>query len=95
MKLRHLKRRHDARTLHRWRFLADLRAELASDWLWEPCEDWNDDQDEAHCFDCGELHDMCECHIGAECGRWRNGRLSDSCSKAGSEECDFECPYGR
>jgi hypothetical protein len=30
---------------------------------------------------------------GAECGRWRNGRLSDSCSKAGSEECDFECPY--
>ena len=26
----------------------------------------HDDQDEAHCFDCGELHDMCECHIGEE-----------------------------
>lgn len=30
---------------------------------------------------------------GEECGRWINGRLSKSCSKAGSEECDFECPY--
>jgi hypothetical protein len=30
---------------------------------------------------------------GEECGRWVNGRLSHSCSKAGSEECDFECPY--
>lgn len=30
---------------------------------------------------------------GAECGRWSNGRLTQSCAKAGSEECDFECPY--
>lgn len=30
---------------------------------------------------------------GEECGRWGNGRLTHSCSKAGSEECDFECPY--
>jgi hypothetical protein len=30
---------------------------------------------------------------GEECGRWQNGRLISSCSKAGSEECDFECPY--
>lgn len=30
---------------------------------------------------------------GEECGRWRNGRLSQYCLKAGSEECDFECPY--
>lgn len=58
------------------------------------CED-HADEDEAHCFDCGLLHDECECHVGAECGRWRNGVLSDSCSKAGSEECDFECPYSR
>jgi hypothetical protein len=29
MKLRTLKHHHDARTLHRWRFLADLRAEMA------------------------------------------------------------------
>jgi hypothetical protein len=30
---------------------------------------------------------------GEDCGRWSNGRLTESCSKAGSEECDFECPY--
>lgn len=30
---------------------------------------------------------------GAECGRWRNGVLDKYCTKAGSEECDFECPY--
>ena len=31
--------------------------------------------------------------LGEECGRWINGRLTKSCTKAGSEECDFECPY--
>jgi hypothetical protein len=30
---------------------------------------------------------------GEECGRWRNGRLGRYCAKAGTEECDFECPY--
>lgn len=30
---------------------------------------------------------------GDECGRWMNGRLTGSCLKAGSEECDWECPY--
>lgn len=30
---------------------------------------------------------------GEECGRWRNGRLARYCAKAGTEECDFECPY--
>jgi hypothetical protein len=30
---------------------------------------------------------------GEECGRWSNGRLGQFCAKAGSEECDFECPY--
>lgn len=30
---------------------------------------------------------------GEECGRWADGRLMHSCSKAGSEECDFECPH--
>lgn len=29
-----------------------------------------------------------------ECGRWNNGRLSHQCRKAGSEECDWECPIG-
>ena len=28
-----------------------------------------------------------------ECGRWRNGRLTRNCTKAGSEDCDFLCPY--
>ncbi len=31
---------------------------------------------------------------GEECGRWSNGRLTRYCSKAGSEECEFECPNG-
>ena len=30
---------------------------------------------------------------GEECGRWSNGRLGQYCGKAGTEECDFECPY--
>jgi hypothetical protein len=53
----------------------------------------HDDPDDDLCPDCGQIYDVCECHVGEECGRWRNGRLSPSCSKAGSEECDFECPY--
>jgi hypothetical protein len=32
---------------------------------------------------------------GEECGRWNNGRLMQTCMKAGSEECDWECPYSR
>ena len=27
-----------------------------------------------------------------ECGRWDNGRLTNQCTKAGSEECDWICP---
>lgn len=30
---------------------------------------------------------------GGICGRWDNGRLTNSCSLAGTEDCDFECPY--
>lgn len=55
--------------------------------------DFDDGQDDAHCWQCGELHDMCECRVGEACGRWRNGFLDKYCTKAGSEECDFECPY--
>jgi hypothetical protein len=29
-----------------------------------------------------------------DCGRWSNGLLSAQCRKAGSEECDWECPIG-
>lgn len=33
---------------------------------------------------------------GEECGRWNNGRLGSyyDCSMAGTEFCDWECPYG-
>lgn len=94
MNLRSLKHRHDARTTFRARLWAPDRFDVAyhpDDWH----EDWDDDQDDDCCFDCGQPWDLCECHEGAECGRWRNGVLSDSCSKAGSEECDFECPFSR
>lgn len=53
------------------------------------------DEDEGLCLDCQLPHDECECHVGDECDRWRNGVLSPDCSKAGSEECDFECPFNR
>jgi len=33
-------------------------------------------EDDGLCFDCGEPSEMCECHIGDDCGRWRDGRLS-------------------
>lgn len=29
-----------------------------------------------------------------DCGRWWDGKLIAQCSKAGSEECDWECPIG-
>lgn len=55
--------------------------------------DGDEDPTEGLCPDCGQGPYVCECHVGEECGRWRNGRLSSHCTKAGSEECDFECPY--
>jgi hypothetical protein len=60
--------------------------------LEQEAEDVADD-DDGVCSDCDEIWDCCECHVGDECGRWDNGRLGKHCSKAGSEECDFECPY--
>ncbi len=34
---------------------------------------------------------------GEECGRWRNGELAPyyECLQAGTEFCDWECPYSR
>lgn len=49
-----------------------------------PYDDWDPD------FDPYEDE---EDEPGEECGRWMDGRLTHSCTKAGSEECDFECPY--
>lgn len=57
-----------------------------------PDDDYKDGDSLCDCGS-GELWEQCDCRAGEECGRWLNGRLSGSCSKAGSEECDFECPY--
>lgn len=54
-------------------------------------EHWDRMLDEAGCDDADDFDE----DPGAECGRWSNGRLMAHCSKAGSEECDWECPYGR
>lgn len=34
---------------------------------------------------------------GEDCGRWNNGKLGPYywCRSAGTEFCDFECPYSR
>lgn len=34
-----------------------------------------------------------EDELGDACGRWDNGRLTRFCSMAGTEFCDFDCPY--
>lgn len=44
--------------------------------------DFDDDDDE-----------LCEFDAGEECGRWINGRLGQYCTLAGTEQCDWECPY--
>lgn len=60
--------------------------------LANPYEDEVDD-DDGLCPDCDQVWEQCECSAGEECGRWVNGRLTQHCTKAGSEDCDFECPY--
>lgn len=52
---------------------------------------WTQDEIDADYFRDAEQLDGPE--PGDECGRWRDGKLSPHCTKAGSEECDFECPY--
>lgn len=55
-----------------------------------PAREWTQDEIDA---DMADVFDDDGPHPGEECGRWRNGRLSRYCAKAGTEECDFECPY--
>jgi len=31
----------------------------------------------------------------AVCGRWDNGHLTFGCSMAGTEFCDWNCPYAK
>lgn len=53
----------------------------------EPPIGWDDDFEEDSDLD--EDDDGYE-----DCGRWRNGRLSEYCALAGTEWCDWECPIG-
>jgi hypothetical protein len=55
--------------------------------------EWTQDEIDADMFRDKESEDGSEC--GEECGRWSNGRLMPYCAKAGSEECEFECPYNK
>jgi len=50
-------------------------------------------EDDEYLYDDDDLTD--EEMAGEECGRWINGRLGKHCTKAGSEECDWICPYSR
>lgn len=52
---------------------------------------WTQDEIDQEVFRDAEEEDGPE--PGDECGRWSNGRLGRYCAKAGTEECDFECPY--
>lgn len=45
-------------------------------------------------FEDDELEDEEDHDDSEDCGRWRNGRLSDQCLLAGTEWCDWECPIG-
>lgn len=47
-----------------------------------------DDHDMPDEVDDGEEYDD-----GDDCGRWINGRLGPSCMLAGTEFCDWECPF--
>lgn len=44
-------------------------------------------------FDFEEDDDPDDYDPGEECGRWINGRLDRLCRLAGTEFCDWECPY--
>jgi hypothetical protein len=61
-------------------------------------------QEDDRCPDCGFLSCICfddedqpedEYDPSEECGRWINGRLDGSCTLAGTEFCDWDCPYSR
>lgn len=45
--------------------------------------------------DDGITFDSDDYDVGEECGRWDNGKLRAVywCSQAGTEFCDFDCPY--
>jgi hypothetical protein len=53
--------------------------------------EWTQDEIDAEVF--RDLDEEDGPEPGEECGRWSDGHLGQHCAKAGTEECDFECPY--
>jgi hypothetical protein len=48
--------------------------------------------DDGMCSDCDEPIEQCGCtFLAFQCGMMANGQ----CTKAGSEECDWDCPRNR
>lgn len=40
-----------------------------------------------------DQYEMDDYDPGEECGRWVNGKLGRHCAQAGTEFCDWDCPY--
>lgn len=51
-------------------------------------------EDDDHPHDCTDCDDD-DHDPGEECGRWDNGNLGPHCVLAGTEWCDWDCPYSR
>lgn len=47
-------------------------------------DEWDDE---------GDFAEDMDDDAGEECGRWINGKLGKSCTMAGTEFCDWDCPY--
>lgn len=56
-------------------------------------ENWPQDRIDAEVLS-DDDRDEDEDDGGEDCGRWWGGKLIAQCSKAGSEECDWNCPIG-
>lgn len=54
---------------------------------------WTQEEIDAQMLDHGDEFDEDEYDPGEECGRWDNGSLGRHCTLAGTEFCDWECPY--
>lgn len=59
----------------------------------EPGQCVKGDLDRCPAWDDDEYGDNDGPEPGDDCGRWDNGRLTRYCTKAGTEECDWDCPY--
>lgn len=55
--------------------------------------EWTQEDIDAEMESYAETEALDTIRAGEECGRWTNGGLGQYCAKAGTEECDFECPY--